>query len=165
MRVGGAPVVSVPGGVEGGGHRILRTSASPATSTPAAAKASRIIRPWPSRPTRPTKLVGAASRAAATAWLAPLPPGRTSRPAAASVSPCAGSRGTWITRSAFALPSTATRCAGPFPAPAAMDARAGRAGVLTTAGGWSRGGQVAPRLLYGVYYGAVYAIPSTGLST
>ncbi|CPU66652.1 Uncharacterised protein [Mycobacteroides abscessus] len=48
------------------------------------------------------------SRAAATAWLAPLPPGERTRPVAETVSPERGRRSTVSLRSMFRLPTTTT---------------------------------------------------------
>src|SRR5262249_22159684 len=66
-----------------------------------------------SRPTRPTKRTCAPSRAAATAWLAPFPPGTRSNVASVSVSPGRGSRSQRATWSTFADPTTVIR-AGTF---------------------------------------------------
>ena len=65
---------------------------SPATSTPSASSAARAARPNASSPTAPTKDVGAPSRAAATAWLPPLPPWCCANRPPMTVSPGPGSR-------------------------------------------------------------------------
>ena len=46
------------------------------TSTPSSTSPLMSCSPWASEPTRPTIRTSAPSLAAATAWLAPLPPGR-----------------------------------------------------------------------------------------
>ena len=65
-------------------------------------------RPCSSSPTQPTKRTSAPSRAAATAWFAPFPPGTRSKSASVSVSPGRGSRSVNATRSRLALPTTVT---------------------------------------------------------
>ena len=59
------------------------------TSTPAATRVSRSRGPNASSPTAPMKVTGAPARAAAIAWLAPLPPGimRKARPVTVSPRP------------------------------------------------------------------------------
>src|SRR5260370_38890422 len=52
---------------------------------------------------------GPASLPAATAWLAPLPPGITWKPPPRTVSPGAGKRSTETTKSMFRLPTTTMR--------------------------------------------------------
>ncbi|CAM5442326.1 hypothetical protein SCYAM73S_03701 [Streptomyces cyaneofuscatus] len=79
---------------------------TPSVSTPAARWLSSNSRPWSSSPTRASSAVRAPNRAAATAWLAPLPPGWTARSEPSTVSPGAGRRSTPITRSALAEPTT-----------------------------------------------------------
>ncbi len=66
----------------------------PPVSTPAEASAERSRTPNSSAPTAPIIATSAPQRAAATAWLAPLPPGtvRNSRPV--TVSPRRGAFGT-----------------------------------------------------------------------
>ena len=55
----------------------------------------------------------APSRAAATAWFAPLPPAAVMKWEPASVSPAAGARGASMERSMFMLPKTMTLGMGP----------------------------------------------------
>ena len=64
--------------------------------------------PNESAPTRPTIRTEAPSRAAATAWLPPLPPWMVSSRSPSTVSPGLGSSRTRTTRSMLMLPSTAT---------------------------------------------------------
>src|SRR5207248_2935847 len=59
-----------------------------------------------SLPTAPTSRTRAPSRAAATAWFAPLPPGKRSKALPARVSPGRGSRATRATRSRLIDPTT-----------------------------------------------------------
>ncbi len=79
---------------------------TPTVSTPASRCESSSSRPWSSSPTRASSAVRAPSRAAATAWFAPLPPGWTARSEPSTVSPAPGRRSTPITRSALADPTT-----------------------------------------------------------
>src|SRR5690606_329573 len=81
-------------------------TSTPTVSTPADRCESSSSRPCASSPTRASRAVRAPSRAAATAWLAPLPPGWTARSEPSTVSPAAGRRSTPITRSALADPTT-----------------------------------------------------------
>nr|MCF0101958.1 hypothetical protein [Streptomyces sp. MH191] len=81
-------------------------TSTPAVSTPDSACESSSSRPCPSSPTRASRAVRAPRRAAATAWLAPLPPGWTARSEPRTVSPAPGRRSTPITRSALAEPTT-----------------------------------------------------------
>jgi hypothetical protein len=62
-------------------------------SIPSASRAARNRLPNSSAPTRPTMAVAAPARAAATAWLKPLPPRNVSNPVPTSVSPGVGRRG------------------------------------------------------------------------
>src|SRR5690606_23632642 len=95
------------------------------TSTPSRRSAATSARPWSSSPTRPARLTWAPSRAAATAWFAPLPPGWLACPCPRTVSPGRGCRATLTTRSMLKLPTTTTRPrrssgagdAAPSPAP------------------------------------------------
>src|SRR3977135_1837612 len=66
---------------------------------------------WPnaSLPRRPISTVGAPSFAAATAWFAPLPPGKYSTALPATVSPMRGCRSAVATTSMLMLPATKTR--------------------------------------------------------
>ena len=64
--------------------------------------------PASSVPTAPMKHVGAPARAAATAWLSPLPPGYLFADSARMVSPGDGMRSTVNTVSRFALPRIVT---------------------------------------------------------
>ena len=75
----------------------LAASATWATwrvSTPQAAKLASVSRPNASSPRRATIITSAPSRAAATAWLAPLPPNPVVKLSAAKVSPRSGIRST-----------------------------------------------------------------------
>src|SRR6266436_4832454 len=78
-------------------------------STPCAAKNAFSSSPKESLPSRPISLVGAPSFAAATAWLAPLPPGKYSTALPAMVSPIRGCRSAVATTSMLMLPATKTR--------------------------------------------------------
>ena len=83
-----------------------RRAPRPERSTPEA-RSSEIARlPKSSSPTAPTKRTSAPSRAAATAWFAPFPPGTWSSLAPVSVSPGLGRRGTVATRSRLIEPTT-----------------------------------------------------------
>ena len=83
-------------------------------STPSSCSAASRKSPPSSAPTRPTMLTSWPSRAAATAWFAPLPPAWRCGAPPKTVSPGAGSRRTPTTRSTLRLPTTQTliRCAG-----------------------------------------------------
>ena len=70
-----------------------------------------ITRPSLSSPIAPIKAVWAPERAAATAWLAPLPPGATCLSIALIVSPGCGKCSTRYVVSMLMLPSTITRLA------------------------------------------------------
>ena len=94
-----------------GDHGPARRSIARGRSTasmPAAASWSRRNRPASSRPRAPTKVVAAPARAAATAWLRPLPPACSAKSVPRTVSPGAGRRGVEATRSRLALPTTQT---------------------------------------------------------
>src|SRR5690625_4425835 len=82
----------------------------PLRSTPASAREARNSRPFPSSPRQPTNVTSPPSRPAATAWLAPLPPGVTTTSEPRMVSPGAGRWSMSRTRSALADPTTATLC-------------------------------------------------------
>ena len=104
-------------------------SSTPLASTPASRRLSRIIVPNTSRPTRPTMATFAPSRTAATAWLAPLPPGTERYPVPSTVSPGRGRAGRANTRSMLIEPKTRITggiLAGSLPAPSCF--RPGRAG-------------------------------------
>ena len=79
------------------------------TSTPSALSASARICPAASSPRRPTNETAAPMRAAACAWLLPLPPGPSEYEVARRVSPGRGRVSVTVTRSRLALPTTATR--------------------------------------------------------
>ena len=79
------------------------------TSTCSARSAASCARPSSSSPTRPTIATVAPQRAAATAWLAPLPPGSSSSDAPPTVSPGPGRRSTRTTWSALIEPTTTTK--------------------------------------------------------
>src|SRR5262245_9077985 len=78
-----------------------RSSSTRAARSPASASSA-----FASFPTEPTIRTRAPSRAAATAWFAPLPPGMRSSVAPLSVSPGRGSRSTFATRSRLIDPTT-----------------------------------------------------------
>ena len=86
---------------------------TPVSSTPSARSACRSAAPNSSSPTQPTiaMVMPAAppSRAAATAWLAPLPPGAKTAAPPSTVAPGPGSAGTVTAMSMFRLPSTVSR--------------------------------------------------------
>ena len=77
-------------------------------STPAASRASACLRPASSSPTAPAIATRTPPRAAATAWLAPLPPHEVASSEARSVSPGSGSRSTDTTTSSLTDPTTST---------------------------------------------------------
>ena len=77
--------------------------------TPAAWRLARRSRPNASCPRQPCISTRAPARAAATAWLAPLPPGNCANLPPETVSPGAGRRSTYTTRSVLMLPKTYTR--------------------------------------------------------
>ncbi len=75
----------------------VRTSAKVSTSavsTPEPCRSSRTARPSASSPTHPTSAVDAPILAAATAWLAPLPPLLRKKSPLMTVSPGRGSSDT-----------------------------------------------------------------------
>jgi hypothetical protein len=82
------------------------------SSTPAARKPASASPAFASAPTAPVMRTLAPSRAAATAWFAPLPPGNRSSVAPLSVSPGLGSRSTFATRSRLIDPTTLSRVLG-----------------------------------------------------
>ena len=65
--------------------------------------------PNSSRPTLATSVTRAPSRAAATAWFAPLPPAALKKEVPRTVWPAAGRAGALTTRSVFELPTTTMR--------------------------------------------------------
>src|SRR3984885_881820 len=79
------------------------------TSTPFSCRPVRSRWPKASSPTRPIIVTAAPGRAAAPAWLAPLPPGTSRTSWAEIVSPGRGSRAQRTTRSALIEPTTAIR--------------------------------------------------------
>ena len=94
----------------------IRRTADVSTDSARRAPASRA--PKTSSPTQPTIRTRAPSRAAATAWLPPLPPGAKRAAEPRTVAPGPGSRGTVTEMSMFILPSTVTRGAAVIRAPA-----------------------------------------------
>src|SRR5688500_4942875 len=84
------------------------TSFTRVVSTPLSASDLTSGPPKPSSPTRPRKATLAPRRAAAAAWLAPLPPLWVARRASVTVSPGAGRRSTLRTKSWFIEPTTKT---------------------------------------------------------
>ena len=87
---------------------------------------ARRVTPKASEPIAPRKAQEAPARTAATAWLAPLPPGTITKSVPSMVSPGRGSAGAIATRSMLALPTTATRVCGTAVS-ALADAQAARA--------------------------------------
>ena len=83
-------------------------SATNSTPTPASWSPATSASPKVSRPTAPIMHVRAPMRAAATAWLAPLPPALVINPLPPTVSPARGMRSHATERSMFMLPNTAT---------------------------------------------------------
>ena len=79
---------------------------------PLALRWSSNVRPAASSPTAATSVTSAPARAAATAWLPPLPPGSVRTADASTVSPGPGSAATSNTRSELTLPTTQTRAMG-----------------------------------------------------
>ena len=77
-------------------------------STALSCKKARIVLPASSAPVAPIINVAAPIRAAATAWLAPLPPGKCARRRATTVSPGCGNLSTKATTSWLIEPSTQT---------------------------------------------------------
>ena len=82
----------------GSSTRCAASSSRSSSGSASSAKASR--------PTLQTNRTSAPSRAAATAWFAPLPPLTRSKEAPVTVSPGRGSRSTRATRSRLTLPTT-----------------------------------------------------------
>ena len=78
------------------------------TSMPSLARSATARRPNSSSPIAPTKTTRAPSRAAATAWLAPFPPGWRAKLPPVTVSPGTGIRAVRTTRSTFIDPTTTT---------------------------------------------------------
>ena len=78
-------------------------------SMPSPSTMPRSQAPASSLPTAPIMLTRAPSRAAATAWLRPLPPACRSSVSPMTVSPGAGIRSRPTTRSRLRLPTTTTR--------------------------------------------------------
>ncbi|MNV85457.1 hypothetical protein D3C71_1794210 [compost metagenome] len=76
------------------------------TETPFDLKLFKMTSPKLSSPTRPTILTSAPSRAAATAWLAPFPPGTILKLSPSTVSPAPGRLLEVTTRSTAQLPIT-----------------------------------------------------------
>src|SRR6185437_632128 len=76
---------------------------------PSLASPWRNWRPKASTPSAPTRATSAPSRAAATAWLAPLPPGTVTNRSPRMVSPGPTKRGAWVSRSMLMLPTTTMR--------------------------------------------------------
>src|SRR5215207_4317830 len=109
------------------GALVLETSPR---STPASVKAARSSAPDSSSPSEATKAVDAPARAAATAWLAPLPPSPLVRPVARTVSPGRGIRSTGRMRSTFALPTTTTSLTASTPPASQPRAPRSRSGPL-----------------------------------
>src|SRR5213592_4348645 len=97
--------------------RMIATPVGVSTSrtsswTPAARRPASASSACESVPTQPTIRTFAPSRAAATAWLAPFPPGTRSSVAPLSVSPGRGRRSTLVTKSRLIDPTTVTRTSG-----------------------------------------------------
>ena len=85
----GATPVGIPGGA------IIFVGSK---STPAVRKLSNKDLPWASCPTCPTKM-GLSNAAAATAWLAPLPPQEVWKSCPMTVSPMLGTRAVYAVKS------------------------------------------------------------------
>src|SRR6185437_7100925 len=96
-RISAAPV---------GASRITRT---PEVCTPNVLKLRMVSAPSRSPPTAATISTLAPHRAAATAWLAPLPPNPMSKPVPNTVSPPLGTTSLMNCRSVLALPTTTMR--------------------------------------------------------
>src|SRR5690606_25296279 len=120
-------------------------------STPAASSVSRSRGANTSVPTAPRKRTRPPERLAATAWLAPLPPGTVAKSRPAIVSPGSGRRVTVVTRSMLTLPSTAITGARPAcSVPSSMpgtQSRTGR-GRGRSGGGAARKPLIPVRRLY-----------------
>src|SRR5690606_18264842 len=78
-------------------------------STPDAVSRARSVTPNESEPIAPRNVHAAPARPAATAWLAPFPPGTIANSRPSTVSPGRGRVGAVATRSMLALPATTTR--------------------------------------------------------
>ena len=94
-------MVAVP--VSTSSRRATKSQSTPASWSPATSTS-----PNASRPTAPIMHVRAPMRAAATAWLAPLPPALVIKPLPPTVSPARGIRSHATERSMFMLPNSAT---------------------------------------------------------
>src|SRR5699024_5399701 len=88
------------------------TARTPASPTPAERRPDSPTSDWASVPTAPIISTLPPSLAAATAWLAPLPPGVIRPPRPWRVSPGRGWRTTWALRSTLIEPTTAIVPAG-----------------------------------------------------
>ncbi len=86
----------------------LSTTRTPDRSTPPSRNRASASFAAASSPTHATSLTCAPSRLAASAWLAPLPPGNRLSVAPVTVSPGAGNRDTVAERSRFTEPMTTT---------------------------------------------------------
>ena len=95
----------------------LAVTRTPPASTFSARSAASSRRPKSSSPTQPAMRTAAPSLAAATAWLAPFPPGVNRAAEPSTVAPGSGSRGTVTEISMFRLPRTVTRGRFRMPAP------------------------------------------------
>src|ERR1700722_4591735 len=85
------------------------STSTPAQSMPSASRSSTRCVPFASLPTQPTIATRAPMRAAATAWLPPLPPATCENSCPLMVSPGRGKCGERATRSVLMLPTTRTR--------------------------------------------------------
>src|SRR5215217_9778279 len=77
-------------------------------SIPSPSRSARRWRPKSSSPSAPNIAVGAPERAAAIAWLAPLPPPKMAKEDPVTVSPASGALATRATRSVLIAPATKT---------------------------------------------------------
>src|ERR1700744_4108553 len=116
------------------------TSRTASVSTDSACRACRSCRPRSSGPRQPAIRTSAPSRAAATAWLPPLPPGANRAAVPSTVAPGPGSSGTVTEMSMFMLPSTVSRGFAGMPAPARRSGAARR----RAGSGRLRGGVAGP---------------------
>ena len=107
-------IMAIPVGAPG----TVRTARS---SIPSLASVALSVRPKSSSPTQPTIRTripeSAPSLAAATAWLAPFPPGAMAAAPPRTVAPGPGSAGTVTEMSIFRLPSTVSRASRSTTAP------------------------------------------------
>ncbi len=87
-----------------GSSDTTRSSSTPAARSPASASSANA-----SRPTAATRRTSAPSRAQASAWFAPLPPGKRASVAPPTVSPGLGSVSQRTTRSRLTEPTTVMR--------------------------------------------------------